>query len=152
MPATVNSVTREIDASGREINAYEADDGSRVQGVALNPEIMGELLVPGRTGTTPVKQENAKATAGRLFRASVILIAAPAALDRWMLVVDKATAAVNTDPAIWRSPKLAGDFSFLDFGNWALEFSAGCQLVLSSTPDKVTLVVANDGFFQWQTD
>jgi hypothetical protein len=151
MPATDSSVTRETDVSGDEIHTYTADDSSRVQSMALNPEIMGELLATGRTNATAVIQTEAKSGAGRLFRAEVVGIAGGFAGDRWLMVVDKGSAAVNNDLPILRSPRLVGDFGSIDLGLYGQEFTLGCQLVLSTSPADVQLAPA-EGFFQWATD
>lgn len=148
--STEDFVNRTDDPSaGQDFDVRVKDStGARTQGMHLDPEVMGDILTAGATGTTAAIQESAKASEGRLFRAEVILIAAGAAGDRWLLVVDKATAAANTDPPKIRGPKLAGDFASIDLGAYGVKFDDGIQIVLSSTPNEVTLAPA-EGFFQW---
>lgn len=150
MSATPSSVRRTIDSTGEEIATFTKNDGSEVQAVALDPEVMGEILTTAATDQTPVDQDTAKASGGRVFRAEVIFDDPPPAGDLWLVLVDKATAAITTDKVFLRSPKITGDFASIDLGVYGVEFLLGCQLVLTSTPDEVTLPVGgNAGFFQW---
>lgn len=148
MAATASSVTRATDQTGDAIATSTKDDTTKAQNVVIDPEVMGEALTKDRTDGTAVVQDEAKVGPGRLFRAEVILIAAGAAGDRWLLVVDKATAATNGNLPILRSPKLSGDFASIDLGLYGDEFTTGCQLVLSTSPTNVQLAPA-EGFFQW---
>lgn len=149
MSATPSSITRSLDSAGDEISTFTKNDGSEVQAVALDPEVMGEILTTAATNGTPIDQDEAKASGGRVFRAEVILDDPPPGGSLWLLIVDKATAAVNTNVPFLRSPKISGDFASIDLGVYGVEFLVGCQLVVSSTPDVVTLPGGAAGFFQW---
>lgn len=91
-----------------------------------------------------------KSSAGVLYKVSIILTTSPAA-DRWLMVVNKATAAANGDDPAWRIylPASNGDglMADYDWGVYGLPLSSGIALALSSTGDDVTLV-ASEAYFQ----
>jgi len=154
MSAPKSSVTRTVDTTGDEIKSFQDGltvPGAReVQGMALDPEIQGCLLTNGVTNGTAVDQETVTATAGALlFRADAILTDPAPSGDRWLMVFDKAGAAINTDLPILRSPKLVGGFASIDLGVYGIQATLGLVVALSTTPDALTLSTVGDGFFQY---
>lgn len=150
MPATPSSVKRQLDLTGNDIKTYTDDSARRVQGVALDPEVMGELLTTGRTDGTPLDQQQVLATPGRLFRASITLRFPAPAGPLWLLAIDKVGAAINGDLPILRSPMFVGDFGAFDLGLYGEFFPTAIRLVVSTSPADVQLPGAGDaGFFQW---
>jgi len=145
---TDSTVKRLDDVSGDSFATRDKESGAKAQGMYLDPEIQGDLLTSGATNATELAQESVKAVAGRIFRADVVLIAAGSAGDRWLMLVDKAAAAIDGDLPLKRSPKLVGDFASMDFGVYGVLCSRGIQLVLSTSPSDVRLAPA-EGLFQW---
>jgi hypothetical protein len=146
MSATVSNVTRATEGSGDEIAAFEADDGSRVQAFAPNLEVSGELLARFVSDATAVSLASVKVTEGRLFQADVLLTT-PFPTDRWLMVFNKATAPVNTDPPIWRA-RVGNGFASIDVGELGLFCALGIQLAVSTTLDTLTLPGAAGAYFQ----
>ena len=144
-----SSVNRVDEAdTGDDFATRTKESGALTQAMHLDPEVQGDILTSAATDASALVQQDVKATEGRVFRAEVILIAAGPAGDRWLLLVNKASPAVDGDLPLKRSPKLAGDFASMDFGVYGVFCSNGIQLVLSTSPADVRLPPA-EGFFQW---
>jgi len=141
-----STVNRSDDpAAGDDFVTYDRADGSKTQGMHLDPEVQGELLSWYATGATGENQAVAKATPGRLFKADVLNATAGAL---YLMVFDKATAPVNTDVPVLRAYVPANGAGTIDLGEWGILLAAGVAVALSSTIGDLTLAGANDGFFQ----
>jgi hypothetical protein len=147
MVATASSVTRDIDDSGDEIKSFADASAREVQGMALDPEIQGDLLTWFTTDASAVDSKLIVAGTPKLFKVDVILDATVVA-DRWLMIVDKATAAVNNDLPVLRA-RVAGGFASIDLGVWGLPLALGLAVCVSTTPADVQLPGgAGDGFYQ----
>jgi hypothetical protein len=150
MAATESDVTRATDATGTPIKTFDDDEVTprKVQAVALDPEIHGDLLDWKQTAGTAENTNVAKASAGRFFRARVILDAAVAA-NRWLMVFDKATAPVNTDVPVLRAwlgnGTLDGE---IDLGLYGRAMANGVSVALSTTVATLTLPGGSEAYFQ----
>lgn len=149
MAATETTVTRTDDASGDPIGLFEKDSGTLVQSMALDGEVMGELLSWAHTAGAAENTHEAKGAAGRLFRADVIAPGSGAV--RYLMVFDKGSAPVNGDEPVLRAmlPSTAGEeTASLALGLYGRVFTSGIQLALSTTPATLTLPGSAEGYFQ----
>ena len=131
--------------AGDDFATYDKADGSKTQGMHLDPEVQGEVMLWDATGGTGENLRVVKATPGKLFSAYVLNATAGAL---YLMVFDKATAPINMDvPVLRRLVPLSGE-GLIDLGSFGIDLAAGVSVALSSTQATLTLAGANDGFFQ----
>lgn len=146
MPATPSEVTRTDDASGDTFATFDNDAGRKVQGVAIDVEVQGELLAWANTGAAAENTNIAKGTPGRVFVAEVVLDPS-VVVDRYLMVFNKASAPVNTDIPVFRALVPAGGQAGIDRGLLGRELTLGVSVAISTTAGVLTLPAVAEGFF-----
>ena len=148
MPATDSSVTRETDDAGDAIATSTKNDGARVQNFTLDPEVMGEALATPYISSAVENVVSVKATPGRAFHVDVSLPGVAA--DRWLMLINKASNPIATDPAV-RQKLLPGGtvYAKIDFpeGGYGQLLSAGVAVAISTTPTLLTLPAGPEAHF-----
>lgn len=145
--STESDVLRTDDPAGGDTFATrDKASGAKTQGVHLDPEVMGDILSHSSTGGAAENTREPKSSAGRIFRASVILDPSVPS-DRYLMVFDKAAAPVNTDIPVRRRLVPAGGEAGIDLGSYGHELTTGIAVAISTTHDTLTLPAGAEGFF-----
>lgn len=150
MPATPSAVNRtDHPTSGDDFKVYPDSNPTPrlVQAIVNDPDVGGRLLSWATTpGAAATKFLVASTAAGAIFKVDVIMDPTVVG-DRYLLVIDKATAPVNTDDPIIRA-RISGGFASIDLGLYGHEVTSGVSVAISTTPGLLTLPGANEGYFQ----
>lgn len=147
MPATEATVNRVDDPStGDDFATYQKGSGALTQGVNQDPEVGGTLLSWDSTGASAETNRVPSASPGSLFKCDV-MIDTSITDPRWLMVFDKATAAVNTDVPILRA-RVSGGFASIDLGLYGIECASGIAVAVSTTIGTLTLPGAGEAYFQ----
>jgi len=139
--ATETEVTRTDDSSGDLFRTFDDAVGRKVQAVALDPEIQGDVL--SWYATAGAAEENANdlaSGAGMLFSVSVVLLDT-VATDRYLHIFD---ALTPTGVPVLRALIPAGGQAALDLGVYGRAFSTGITLAVSTTLVTYTSPAANE--------
>lgn len=147
MAATPTTVVRTDDPSGDDFATYDKDSGAKVQAVALDPEVQGETVSWAETGNTAAETLVAKASAGRLFSAAVVLDPGVAAA-RYLMVFNKATTPTAGDVPVLRALVPAGGQASIDLGIYGRDMLTGISVALSTSVSVLALPGSGEGFFQ----
>lgn len=147
MPATPTTVTRTDDPSGDDFATYDKDAGAKVQAVALDAEVQGEILSWDVSSASAETNRVSKASEGRVFSAAAVLD--PSVLsDRYLMVFNKATAPANNDVPILRALLPAGGQASIDLGVYGLAVPDGIAVAVSTTANLLTLPGSGEAYFQ----
>jgi hypothetical protein len=144
--STETTVIRFDDTSGDTFAVRDKASGAKSQGMHLDPEIHGDILSQ-YVSTAVENVAVAKATPGRALHVDVSLPGVAA--DRWLLLIDKATAPIATDPAVRQRLLPSGTvYGTLDFpATFGQELAAGVAVAISTTPGVLTLPGGSEAWF-----
>ena len=144
--STDTTVTRFDDTSGDAFATRDKASGAKSQGMYLDPEVMGDIL--SHHISAAVENANvAKASEGRALHVDVSLPSVAA--DRWLLLIDKATAPIGGRSAIRQRLLPSGTvYAKLDFPAGVGQLgAAGVAYAVSTTPSTLTLPGGSEGHF-----
>lgn len=132
-------------SSGQNFNVrVRASDGSRTQGMHLDPEVMGDVLSWFATAGALVENHNDIGGGPcRLFKVDVVLDSA--APLYYLHVFD---ALTPTGVPVLRAVIPAGGAASIDLGVYGREMTTGLTVALSTTLETYTSPGSNDAVFQ----